>query len=406
MRKQIAIFMVFMVFVLLVVPLSGCSWLNRNSAIAADKVDERLVLANTDFAFRLFAQLLSDQESENVFISPASIALALSMTYNGAAGKTKSEMAEVMAIRDLTLDELNAANKNLLSILRNPDKGVQTSIANSLWPAADADLIEEFVARNKEFYNAEASRVDFRKPEAVDKINKWVADNTNNRIKKLFEELSPTTRLVLVNALFFKGTWTTSFDKKLTADTDFFLADGSKKTVSMMYRQDTLSCLEGDGFKAIRLPYGKDRVSMFVFVPETDLSSFTAKLTPGNWNEWLAFFIEIEEATIYLPRFSAEYKAELNDPLQNLGMVTPFSGSADFSGMTPGGGWFISLIVHQANIDVNEEGTEAAAATGVVKDESAPLNPFVLRADKPFFMAIVDDLTDTILFMGAINNPQ
>ena len=402
-KKKLALFLALL---LLVVPLTGCFLLDRNSAIAADEVDERLLAANTDFAFRLFARLLQDKEQENIFISPTSIALALSMTYNGAAGNTEKEMAAVLGIENMTLEELNIANKDLLSILRNPDQGVETSIANSLWPAEDAKLIEEFVERNKEYYNAEVSKLDFTKDEAVNTINSWVAKETKDRIKKLFSDLSPTTRLVLVNALYFKGTWTKSFDKKLTNDADFFFEDGSTKTVPMMMRQGTFTCLDEDGFNAVRLPYGDGRVSMYVFVPKTDLADFTATLTPQNWQKWLAAFSEKEEATVFLPRFSAEYKAELNEPLMDIGMVDAFTGAADFSGMTPGGGWFISLVVHQANIDVNEEGTEAAAATGVAMDESAPMDPFVLRADRPFFIAIADDLTDTILFMGAIKNPK
>ncbi|MCR3922489.1 MAG: serpin family protein [Firmicutes bacterium] len=402
MKKNI---IVVLALALLLLPLAGCALLERNEVIAAKEVDARLVEANTGFAFRLFNELLKGDE-ENVFYSPASVALALSMTYNGAAGDTEKEMAHTMGIENLTLDELNAANKDLLTILQNPDQNVETSIANSLWPAEGAPLVEEFTKRNEEFYNADVTRVDFTSHDAVDIVNGWVADNTNNRIEKLFDELKPTTRLVLVNAIFFKGGWTHTFDKEATADADFHLPVGRRKTVPMMYQQNTLSCLEGDNFKAVRLPYGQERVSMYVFVPETELSTFTDQLTSSQWEEWLNSFSEKEDATVFLPRFSAEYKTELINPLMQLGMVAAFGGGADFSGITPGGGWFISQIVHQANLDVNEEGTEAAAATGVAMDESAPLDPFTLRADRPFFFAICDDLTGTILFMGTITNPE
>jgi serpin B len=369
---------------------------------AATEVDERLTGANTDFAFRLYKQLNQADGQGNIFFSPASISLALAMTYNGAAGETQRAMADTMGIHALELNALNGANAALLSILRNPDPKVIIGMANSLWAANHASLKDDFVQRNNEFYDADVTRLDFSKPEATETINAWVAEKTNDRIQKLLKPLPASTPLVLVNALYFNGSWTTSFDKEKTRDANFQLEDGSTKTVPMMYLSKKLASYAGDDFTAVRLPYGEDRLSMYVFVPEMGMEAFSAKLTPDNWDLWLNSFSE-QEVDVYLPKFKAEFKLDLKETLTDMGMGVAFTADADFSGMTPGGGWWISQVVHQANIEVHEEGTEAAAATAVVMNESMP---FTLRADRPFFIAIRDDLTGSILFMGAINDPQ
>ena len=402
MKKGIA---VLLVLLSLTLPLAGC-FTARPGRAAATEVDERLLAANTGFAFKLLPHLLQESPGDNVFFSPASIAIALAMTYNGAAGGTQEEMAQVMGVETMPPAELNAANRDLLSILENPDHGVETLLANSLWPAAGAELLEDFVDRITKFYAAEISSLDYTKNDAVSTINNWVAKKTKGKIPELFKDLSPTTRLVLVNALYFKAAWSKAFDKKLTHEAPFFLEDGTNITVPMMHREGTFSCLRGDGFQAVRLPYGKGRVAMYVFVPESGTDAFAALLTPQNWKNWLSSFRETDDALVFLPRFSARFSRELNEPLQKLGLEAAFTGEADFSGMTPGGGWFVSLVMHEAAIEVNEEGTEAAAATGVAMDEAAVLDPFILGADRPFFFAICDDSTGTILFLGIIKNPQ
>ncbi|NLN06388.1 MAG: serpin family protein [Firmicutes bacterium] len=404
MKKEVA---ALLILLLLTLPLAGCFTDGPGRAAAATELDERLLAANTGFAFKLLPQLLQGSPGENVFFSPASVALALAMTYNGAAGVTQEEMARVMGIENMSLAELNTANRDLLSILENPDRGVQTLLANSLWPAADAELLPDFVDRITKYYKAEVSSLDYTEADAVKTINKWVAKRTKDKIPQLFNDLSPTTRLVLVNALYFKAAWSEPFKKGLTHEAPFYLEDGSTVTVPMMHREGTFYCLEGAGFKAVRLPYGKEgRVAMYVFVPEEGPDAFVASLTPENWQTWLSSFRPENDAQVFLPRFSTRFSRELNEPLKQLGMEAAFSDKADFSGMTPGGGWFISLVKHEAVIDVNEEGTEAAAATGVAMDEAAVLDPFILRADKPFVFAVCDEMTETILFLGIIKNPQ
>jgi serpin B len=386
--------------------LAGCTanTFSGNKVVASTRVEPKLVDANTDFAFRLYRELLQ-AEGENKFFSPASVAFALSMTYNGAAGETREGMAQALGIEALTLEELNRANADLRTILQNPEEKVKTNIANSLWADNNALLVEDFVQRNSEFYEATVETLDLADPSAPDTINNWVERETQGKIKDLIEALDPDSQLVLVNAIYFKGDWSTPFKEEATMEDTFNLADGKTKTVPMMYKQEELGTYAGEGFKAIRLPYGQERFSMYVFVPDKGLDQFYQKLTAENWQQWMSSF-EKKEAEIYLPRFKAEFKTGLNNALINLGMGHAFSGNADFSGMTPGGGWCIDEVIHQAAIEVNEKGTEAAAATGVVMKAVSLPQYFTVRADKPFFFAIRDDVTGTILFMGEVNNPQ
>ena len=403
MRQTVAM----LLCLLLAVPLVGCSEkkLPEQKAEAAERIDSRLAAANTDFAFRLFARLRQPTGDSNTFFSPASVAFALGMVYNGAAGETMAEMAQVMGIEALTLAELNKANADLYTILQNPDAKVETTITNSLWPDDDALIKADFIQRNQDYYAAEVQRLDYAQAGAHKIINGWVEKQTKGKIKELFDDLQPDTRLVLVNTLYFNGEWTEAFEMEITQKAPFTLNNGTQKLVPLMYKKADLECLAADTFTAVRLPYGKERLSMYIFVPQKDLTDFYQQLNADSWHKWLNLFTE-KEVTVYLPRFKAEYKAHLNNALQGMGMQQAFDpGQADFSAMADEG-LFISDVVHQAYIDVHEKGTEAAAATGVVvRGTSLSKDFLIVRADRPFFFAIRDDLTGTILFMGEITNP-
>ncbi|NLZ39054.1 MAG: serpin family protein [Firmicutes bacterium] len=402
--KQI---MALMLCFLLAIPLAGCNKVNLpgRKVQAAERLDARLVKGNTAFALQLFAQLRDSSGCENTFFSPASVALALSMVYNGAAGETQAEMAHAMQIETLTLEELNQANADLLTILYNPDPKVEINTANSLWPANNARIKDDFIQRNKSYYDAEVQKLNFAQGDAHKNINSWVEEKTNGRIKDLFDRLESDTRLVLVNALYFNGQWTEAFDAKLTKDAPFTLADGKKKNVPLMYKKATLDCLAEESFNAVRLPYGQGRLSMYVFVPNKGLDNLYEQLSVDNWQKWFKSF-SAREVNVYIPRFKAEYKQHLNDALQKIGMTRAFNPKlADFSAMAEEE-LFVSDVIHQAYIDVDEKGTEAAAATGVVMRLTAlPADTFTVRADRPFFFVIRDDMTGTILFMGEITNP-
>jgi serine protease inhibitor len=375
-----------------------------SNPISAADIDSRLVDADTRFAFRLLAELTDDGVTENIFISPPSIAFALTMTLNGAGGDTYDGMAEVLEIDELTLEEINEANATLKAWLEQNDTEVQLSIANSIWVCGGEPVLPDFLERCQDYFAAEASTLNCADPAAPDLINAWVSEATQDKITEIIQEIRANTAMILVNAIYFKGTWTYQFDEAETADRLFTMPDGSQKMHPTMHQMAGLEYLWNEGFQAVRLPYGDDRMSMYVFLPNeaSSLVAFLDGLSPEAWENWMGEFGETD-VDVALPKFKLEYGVELNDALKSLGMDVAFSAEADFSPMLGSDGYWIGEVLHKTFVEVNEQGTEAAAASSVsIEFESAP--PAVM-VDRPFFCVIRDDLTGTILFMGAIVEP-
>lgn len=403
--------LLLLMFCVAALSTTGCQ-ANVDPAYAkpADNVDPRLVKANTAFAFDLFHALEQEGAGENLFISPASVSLALAMTYNGADGETAAAMANVLGLQEMTLAEINTAFADLRTILENPDPKVQLAIANSLWARQGKEFYEDFLQRNRDYYDAEVATLDFDLPDAAETINRWVEQQTNGKIKDLIEPpIHPLTVLFLINAIYFKADWADPFDPQQTREIPFNLPDGSSKQHPVMFREGEFQALVGDGFQAVSLPYGKNgRIGMYIFLPDHSLTldSFYQNLTSAQWSAWLEQFRETE-GYVGLPRFKFEYEASLNNVLKALGMEIAFAaGRADFSGMKQvPPQLFIAEVKHKTFIEVNEKGTEAAAATSVeVRQESAPA--FNMVIDRPFFFSIVDNKTGSILFMGSVTDPQ
>jgi serine protease inhibitor len=369
-------------------------------------VDPRLVTANTRFGFKLFSQIVKQGGDQNLMVSPSSVAIALSMTYNGASGKTQKAMAQALELQDMSLENLNRANAVLQADLKKADPKVKLAIANSLWGKQGFTFKLDFLQRNQEFYQAEVASLDFASPAAVERINAWVKQNTEGKIPEIVREIDPSQVLFLMNAVYFKGNWTTQFDPKLTSDRPFTLLDKTQKQVPMMSQRGDYKYSETDQFQAISLPYGDGRLSLYVFLPKADLKSFTTTLTPENWETWMAQFAK-KKGSIQLPRFKFEYGTTLKESLGAMGMAAMFDPSqADFSGMSAEK-VAISEVQHKTFIEVNEEGTEAAAVTSVgVRTLSAPTEPpFQMVVDRPFFTAIRDNQTGTVLFLGTVTEP-
>ena len=360
--------------------------------------------ANTSFGFKLLKDLQNRQPDTNIMISPLSISIALTMTYNGAAGETQRAMADVLEIESLGIDIVNRSNAALRNSLENTDPKVEIAIANSIWSRQGVDFNPAFLDRNREFFMAEIGALNFNDPQATEIINGWVDTNTNGKIDRIVQQIDPATLIFLINAIYFKGSWQKEFDKSATRDGIFHLSDGGQKRVKMMYRKGAYPHFRGENFEAARLPYGEGRVSMYVFLPNRDsnLNDVITHLNAENWSNWLSQFQETtDDSEMILPRFKLEYEARLNDTLTALGMGIAFGTGADFSGM--GTQLFISEVRHKTIIEVNEEGTEAAAVTAVVGVKSLPP---AFRVDRPFFFAIHDDTTQTILFMGIVMEPM
>ncbi|MFO8059953.1 MAG: serpin family protein, partial [Bacillota bacterium] len=325
---------------------------------------------------------------------------------------TRQAMAEVLQLEDMDLETVNAAFAELKTILQNPDPAVELDIANSIWARQGLPFKEEFLDRNREFYQAAVEELDFDHPEAASTINDWVSERTRGKIEQIVDdEIDPQTVMFLINAIYFNGQWGREFDPQDTRDETFFTADGTELTHPFMHQSDTYRHCETDDFQAVSLPYGEsERINMYIFLPaeHSSLEEFIDGLDAQTWAGYLASFAEAE-GDIALPRFTFEYEAALKEVLNAMGMEVAFDPArADFGAMypiTPGQNLYIEEVKHKTFIDVNERGTEAAAVTSVEIRMESYVEKFQLQANRPFFFAICDDLTDTILFMGSVHTP-
>ena len=368
-----------------------------------------LVNANTSFALDLYSKL--KEEEGNLFFSPYSISTALAMTYGGARGNTAKQMAEVLHFT-MGQEQLHPTFTDLEAVLQDVQKEgkVQLYIANSLWPQKDYPFRQQYLSLIQKHYGSSVTPVDFVKAteEARRIINTWVADETKKKITDLIRkgDLDPLTVLVLVNAIYFKGNWAIQFDPELTEIADFTLPGGGKKQVPMMHQRGTYGYRELDGLQVLELPYEGEQLSMCILLPRNPngLSKLENSLSPEKVDSWLSDPLKVT-ARIFLPKFKIAWgTVELNKPLMALGIRDAFiGGKADFSGMDGTMNLFIDLVLHKAFVEVNEEGTEAAAATAVIMKKRAAR---IFRADHPFMFMIRDNATGSILFLGRVVDPS
>ncbi len=388
------------------------SAISPNQTTSLTNLDETTLDIYTRFAFKLFSRIHQQQTQENIFISPASITNALAMTYNGASGTTQEAMAEALEIQGMSLEDFNQANAALKALLSDEYEAVEISIANSLWLNQNASFLPIFLQQVTEFYQAQLNQLDFTSPTAADEINAWVREQTNNKIGKIIDEINANSILYLMNAVYFKGSWTEAFSEELTEEKPFRMMDGTTRPHPLMSQLGTYLYLENSDIQAISLPYGNGRFSLYVFLPPENVSldRFYEELNAEQWDNWIKA-MRRQEGVIQLPRFELEYSIALNDTLEQIGMGIAFSpNQADFSKMTSEK-VHISEVQHKTFVEVNEEGTEAAAVTSVeirrVSLEEMPEPElFSMIVDRPFFMAIRDNRAQTILFMGSIVNPH
>jgi serpin B len=378
---------------------------------AADRA--AVVEGNNAFAAALYGQLRSG--SGNLFFSPESISMALAMTYAGARGDTASEMAKTL---DLTLppDRLHPAIGGLLSDLNAAHDGYQLRVANALWAQQGYTFLDDFLALMKNDYGAGFNQVDFKgAPEPARlTINAWVEQKTDDKIKDLIGPgaINTKTRLVLTNAIYFKGDWQTPFDKAQTKDEDFHVSPAQNIKAPLMHRDGGFNYFNGGTFQALEIPYKSRELSMIVLLPNdvSGLPALEQSMTTSNTKQWLSQLRPASKVILTLPRFKMTQQFELNDTLSAMGMQRAFQkDGADFSGMIGKRELFISAVIHKAYVDVNEEGTEAAAATAVIVNRAMamqrPQPPIVFRADHPFVFLLRDNRSGGILFMGRVTNP-
>jgi serine protease inhibitor len=374
-----------------------------------DSSVETVVRGNTEFALALYQKVRT--EEGNLFLSPYSISTALAMTYAGARGKTETQMAQAL---HFSLDQEQLHPAFALLEARFSDIGrkghIQLRVANALWPQKGYAFLKEFLALTKQYYGARVTAVDYGAAERARRtINTWVEEKTENKIREMIPSgaLDASILLVLVNAIYFKGDWASQFEQSLTNDAPFWVTPGEQVQVPMMGKTYEYRYGEDDGLQVLELPYAGDDLSMVVLLPrEIDgLAELEERLTVENLDRWTKHLWQ-GEVQVSLPRFEIDFSCSPNGALISMGMVDAFGGAADFSGMDGSQVLYISAILHKAFIAVNEEGTEAAAATAVImRAKGVPSPPPVFRADHPFVFLIREKSTGSILFLGRVVNP-
>lgn len=381
----------------------------KEMPVTADPKDA--AAGNNRFAVSLFHKLGSTNGG-NLFFSPYSIESALAMTSLGARGTTLSEMNSALQFSGGIPHRAVAAQNALLN--QKGERPYRLAVANALWGQQGLSFQPDFLNQSKEFYGAGLNQVDYRgNPEGARKtINDWVEKQTNSKITDLLPKgaVTPDMRLILTNAIYFKGDWAAQFDKDSTNPNDtFHLAAGGTTTVPMMNRTGSYKYFEGSGFQALTLPYKGNDLSMVVLLPRqaNGLPALEKSLTAETIAQWTTQG-NAREVQVGLPKFKMTSMFSLGEQLKALGMALPFTPRADFSALCTSDQLFISSVVHKAFVDVNEEGTEAAAATGVLMQTTAmrqPVQPVVFRADHPFLFVIRDNRSGAVLFLGRVANP-
>lgn len=376
-----------------------------NSKITSLKSSE-IVDANNEFAFNIFKKVYEGETEENFMISPLSLSLALGMTYNGADGDTKTAFESVLNY-DMTTPEINEFNKNLITKLSSNVDGSIMNIANSIWINENFPVKENFIQTNQTYFDAEIQNLDFFDSNSVNIINNWVSDKTHEKIPTIINEISPDAVMFLINALYFNANWKYEFDPQDTQNA-IFSTESEEKNVEMMTHTSTLAFTQNNLFSSVVLPYEKDKFSMLVLLPNDGKTTddITNELNPENWALWNNDY-DSTNIALYLPKFKLNYENKLNDELIDLGLGIAFSASsANFSKISDIQ-TFISFILQKTFIDVNEEGTEAAAVTIVgIELTSIGNGAKEFKVDKPFIYLIRENLTGSICFMGKVGSPE
>jgi serine protease inhibitor len=369
---------------------------------------QQLAAANASFAFKLLQQLAADQPGANIFISPYSVSTAFQMVSTGAAGTTRTQMQQVLGTIDMEQAALNGANKETVGLIDTGNTNFVLSTANAIWYREGTPLESTFIKDNEQFFGAKVEGLNFNKPAAAGIINDWASDETHGKITNIVSSpIDPEIRLFLANAVYFLGTWDSPFDTNLTMDQEFQLIGGGQEEVPMMQQMGPFLYSEGANFQAVCLPYKGGDLAMYVFLPspESSLAELLGSMSGAAFQQVIQTGFAQEYGFVALPRFDLSCAFDLKPPLEALGMTDAFSDFANFSKMSPLP-MHISAATQKAVVDVNEQGTEAAAVTVITVVATATVIPeFEITMDRPFLFVIQDQQAGTILFMGAVYNP-
>lgn len=375
---------------------------NNGVEFNKEEISEEVTNNNSEFATDIFRELNKEDSNKNIFISPFSISTALTMTYNGAVGETKKEMEEALRYLNININEVNQTYKNLIPYLNQVDNEIDLDINNSIWYKQGEKIKENFIDTNKKIFNAKVEQLNFSNPKSANIINSWIKESTKGKIEKMLEPPIPSDIVMyLINAVYFKGSWTVEFDEEDTFDSIFTDINGEKQNIRMMKRKGEIYYSIGKDYKTIKLPYGKEKISMYFILPEKnkEINNFIKELNGEKIEEMKKGLRKTENVNIQIPRFKMEYGIKnLNESLSNMGMPKAFTKQADFSDI--GDNLSISEVLHKAVVEVNEEGSEAAGVTVVGIKTTSISEPKSFIANRPFVFFIAEEDTGTILFLG------
>ena len=369
-------------------------------------LEKELSNSGNRFGCKLFKEIVRTQPDTNLFISPLSVSMALGMTYNGAANTTEEAMRNTLEFGNMSVQEINETFLSLMELLKNLDSDVIFQIANSIWYRENYPVQPSFLSVNQTYFHAEVHGINFSLPGTLDIINGWVAQNTNGKITEIIDRIDPDVVMFLINAIYFKGIWTYQFDPDLTTDDLFYMTNDNPIPCRMMRQTNNFLYTENNYFQAVELPYGNNKFSMIILLPKPGivLNELISEVTPEQLDLYGDMFSETQ-GTLHLPKFNMDYGIEMKNVLSALGMAIAFSNNADFTGINPEGELYISRVIHKTFIQVDEEGTEAAAATVVELRESIGPEGFVMHVDRPFVFIIREKQSNTILFAGKLVEP-
>jgi len=404
---------IFFLIVVFLCSTFGCDVVDPTEPLRELSSSEtKLVEADNSFGLKLFKEINAEMADSNVFISPLSISMALGMTYNGSAGTTEEAMRTTLEFGNLSRGEINQSYKSLIELLTGIDSDVEFNIANSIWYRDDWTFEQDFFERCDEYFDARVSGLDFSQNNAAkDTMNNWVDKNTNGKIEEIVDYVDPMNDVMfLINAIYFNGNWTYRFDEEDTKDDVFHLSGGSTKECKMMEIRSYFKYFEDSLLQAIDIPYGNGNYSMTVILPREseDIDLVVAGLTQEKWSDWMDR-LSPDTVTLFFPKLKLEYEIKdmLEEALATLGMGVAFDDKeADFTGMYGLGGIFIDRIIHKTFLEVDEEGTEAVAATVVAMSLTSIGGGLTVRVNSPFILAIRENHSGTILFIGKIVEPD
>lgn len=407
--KRVLVF-ALMAVVALLIPITSC----KKDPVAGktpahldlSPQGRALVTASNDFAFRMFKETEAGTAAgKNMMVSPLSISYALGMALNGAATTTYDSIRNTLGFNQLTLQDINSNYKTLMPFLLNADPSTTLKIANSVWYTTGFNPKQTFLDTVGYYFNAYLSQIDFTSPGAKNTINDWVANNTGNKIKNMLSSINPQDVMYLINAVYFKGNWTIKFDKSKTTDAPFQKPSGTANTPTM-FNKNNFRCYFHSDFSMLELDYGQTNYAMDLMLPNPGKTpgDIIPLLDAASFDQWAQKLDTVHDMDIAIPKFKFEYETSLKDALTTMGMGIAFSDFADFSGISGDYQLLITEVKHKTFIDVNEEGTEAAAATSIGIGVTSMPPSFI--ADRPFLFVIREKDTNTILFIGKVCDPS